>query len=335
MQSREVTSKFNKEEPDTKDCPLIYLSSQFSYPGREKTLEWIRRTGCTRQCFSFAFITEAGFFFSKGLKAQYEIAKECGLGIMIDSSAFQFRRFLVKATSGSFKSKFAMLGKKGDELRDDVVKAYIAFCKDQAHQWDFYIGFDYVRDARKVYAMQKYLERQWLRPVPVFHGDSGVEWLQRYIDDGHRLIGIGAARRGRKGYLDAVFDLAAKHNVKMHGFARTSVQDILNYPWFSVDSTTWIKASAYGKVIIPIPEENVCAQLHISVRRSTQVGSLHAMEPSVKKVLREIVESYGFDFELLQNSLHERTCYNGYILSNFSKLGFKVGNVMESWGKVC
>ncbi len=39
--------------------------------------------------------------------------------------------------------------------------------------------------------------------------------------------------------------------VRTHGFAMTSLLLITRYPWWSVDSSSWVKLGAYGFVYIP------------------------------------------------------------------------------------
>jgi hypothetical protein len=42
---------------------------------------------------------------------------------------------------------------------------------------------------------------------------------------------------------------AYKRDVKVHGFALTNSQITTEYPFYSVDSTTWINTSAFGTVL--------------------------------------------------------------------------------------
>jgi hypothetical protein len=39
--------------------------------------------------------------------------------------------------------------------------------------------------------------------------------------------------------------------IKFHGFAATSIRMILRFPWFSVDSASWVILGGYGKVWVP------------------------------------------------------------------------------------
>jgi hypothetical protein len=69
------------------------------------------------------------------------------------------------------------------------------------------------------------------------------------IDNGYTLIGLGGlipykASRARP-FFDQVFDLTEKHGVRLHGFG-VGGQDVIRYPWFSVDSSAWWSSAAQG-----------------------------------------------------------------------------------------
>jgi len=48
-----------------------------------------------------------------------------------------------------------------------------------------------------------------------------------------------------------VVDSKGKVKVKFHGFGMTSLHLIWRYPWFSIDSTTWVLVGAMGGVMMP------------------------------------------------------------------------------------
>ena len=102
--------------------------------------------------------------------------------------------------------------------------------------------------------------------VPVLHYDPDrkkvARWLIRYLEKGYSLIGLGGFSSsddfgigGLERLLDFVFSLLCpKWNnylpvCRVHGFAMTSPNLMLKYPWWSVDSASWIKSAAYGNII--------------------------------------------------------------------------------------
>ena len=104
-----------------------------------------------------------------------------------------------------------------------------------------------------------YMKREGLDPLPVYHYGEDMRFLERLLDHKVPYIGIGGlvgvAGGLRRAWLDRVFlritDDKGMPLVKTHGFGMTSVPLIFRYPWYSVDSTTWIKITANGGIYLP------------------------------------------------------------------------------------
>ena len=142
------------------------------------------------------------------------------------------------------------------------VDAYAAFVKKNKDVVDLYANIDVIGNAKLSWRNQRYLEKKGLRPVPVVHQGSGVEWIERYEAAGHNLIALGGMVSGREmragllRWLDVCFDFlcpppARLPRVRVHGFGLTSVELMHRYPWWSVDSASWTKVGAYGGVLVP------------------------------------------------------------------------------------
>lgn len=93
--------------------------------------------------------------------------------------------------------------------------------------------------------------------MPVFHYGEDRKWLDRYLDAGCTYIGLSVSHM-RSDPMQAL-DLTWRYlcgsggypTVKVHGFALTSKDVFIRYPWYSVDSTSWIMAPSYGCLLIP------------------------------------------------------------------------------------
>lgn len=104
-----------------------------------------------------------------------------------------------------------------------------------------------------------YMKEAGLDPLPVYHYGEDPRWLHNMLQHGCDYIGlgglVGVPSALRRAWLDRVFteitDEAGMPTVKTHGFGMTTIPLLFRYPWFSVDSTTWIKASATGAVYLP------------------------------------------------------------------------------------
>lgn len=94
--------------------------------------------------------------------------------------------------------------------------------------------------------------------IPVFHQNDHIHWLKRYIKEGADYIGISPANdrttsEKLKWMKKDCADLVNKYNIKTHGFAVTSFRLMTDsgFRWWSVDSASWVRLAAYGKVYIP------------------------------------------------------------------------------------
>lgn len=137
---------------------------------------------------------------------------------------------------------------------------YIKFAKKNHNSFAAYINLDVIFNAKLSYESLKYMEDQDCTPLPVFHVGSNTKWLRRYIDEGYGYICIAGMYPERfstirpildRIWKDILTDSRGKPRVKVHGLAATSYTLMRRYPWYSVDSSTPIKASGYGNIYVP------------------------------------------------------------------------------------
>jgi hypothetical protein len=116
--------------------------------------------------------------------------------------------------------------------------------------------------AKESYENQQRMKAEGLRPIPVFHMDEDYVWLDRYRDDGETYIGISPSKLAGTGeirsWLDECFarlTAGGRALVKTHCFGSTAWEIAVNYPWHSLDSTTWLKQPLMGQIIVPNGED--------------------------------------------------------------------------------
>lgn len=143
------------------------------------------------------------------------------------------------------------------------VRSYAKFVLKYGWAIDYYANVDAIRNPELTYEIQKQIEGEYgLKPVPVIHYATPEKWIFKYIEDGHTLLGIGGVGQGITAanyiaWADRLFTILCPQSagrkpvVRTHGFAMTSWTLTLRYPWWSVDSSSWIKAAAYGSIYIP------------------------------------------------------------------------------------
>lgn len=114
---------------------------------------------------------------------------------------------------------------------------------------DCYANLDVIGDATATYANQKYLEGLGLKPIPCFHYGEPFSWLKKYVDEGYEYIALGGVakmrdRKQRDKWIGTCFTIIPK-GVKIHGFGITSIPLLKKYPFYSVDSTSWLMSGIY------------------------------------------------------------------------------------------
>lgn len=287
--------------------PLIYLSGSSS--GREHE-EALVKYGCTHRCYSFAYCAPEGFNYASKMKEALEASVDLGVGVMMDSSAASFHSLARKRKVGQHSREDL------EKLRDSVITQYAKYVKPREKNWDWYVTFDYTHDPKICWDMVKYLEKKGLTPVPVVHGGQSTEWFRRYCEEGYSLIGLGGMAQ-RQGYkrarkvLDEIFNIAARYkNINLHGFGVTSLSLLFMYPWYSVDSASWVKAAAYGSILYVDAWRGMISEIHFTNKNATGKTKYAQMVPEVRRGVAREVEENGFKVKDLQTDSFARCLYN-------------------------
>lgn len=303
----------------------IYLGGRFS-TGTEIEQAWLDRTGCKYRCFSFANLHPEAMNYSINTIEALDVCIKNKVGIMMDSGAFSFHEMTAQTKR---RSKISDSKKTVDmeELQEQFYHNYVEYVKANKKKWDFYVTLDYRMHQPTILKMQKRFVKDGLLPVPVYHGDMGLEWLLKHKEMGCNLIATGLGKsirgirfKGRRYYFDRVFNFAAKHDIKIHGLAVTSLGLMTAYPFHSVDSATWVRSSIYGSIAFPDREKNVIYNLHVSKRHiTTGVASYNTMPQKQKDMVKETIKDFGFSLKELRSDkdgLEGRHMWNGKVFAH-------------------
>lgn len=115
-------------------------------------------------------------------------------------------------------------------------------------------------DIEETLANQNYLINNCpsVKILPVYHLSDWIttkyrDLLDKYIKDfDYIALGgvaglVGAGLNIKKRFLSYCF-AKTKQNIKVHGFGMTGNAFVLNFPFYSVDSTSWQSGSRYGQL---------------------------------------------------------------------------------------
>lgn len=146
------------------------------------------------------------------------------------------------------------------------IEEYISFIKQFEKHFTVYANLDVLNDPKATLQNQKIMERAGLHPLPCFHCGEPIKYLLHYLDnyDYIALGGMATSLSGngppsaamRSSWFDKIFSeyICAPDGmprVKVHGFGMTSLTLMTRYPWYSVDSTSWVVASRMGQILVP------------------------------------------------------------------------------------
>ena len=142
---------------------------------------------------------------------------------------------------------------------DIDIQDYIAFIKQHEKLLSVYAVLDVIGDAEGTLRNQRIMEDAGLAPLPCFHFGEPCKYLEQYVQDYDYMAIGGLAKMGGRAemfqFLDKAFDIICDSKgipqIKVHGFAVTNLRAMKRYPWYSVDSTSWLMTARMGCIRVP------------------------------------------------------------------------------------
>lgn len=149
---------------------------------------------------------------------------------------------------------------KGEIIDLSAYADFLFSMQDKGYNIEHFANLDVIGDPEKTMQNHQWLCQQGLEPMPVYHYGEPVEYLQAYLECGSH-VALGGLMQGTRQqllqWMDFLFDryltdAEGKAIVKVHGFGLTSATFLFRYPWYSVDSSSWVMTGAMGGVLIPV-----------------------------------------------------------------------------------
>lgn len=185
---------------------------------------------------------------------------------------------------------------------------------------------DGIGDPLKTYQNQKAMESLGVRPLPCFHYGEDERYLEYYIQH-YDYITIGGmvpiSTPQLIHWLDRIWakylvDGSGRPRLKVHGFGLTSVPLMTRYPWYSVDSSSWIQLAAHGNVFIPR-----YGQFAISARSpNVKVEGQHVdtLSPVHRAELERAIANQGYDPQRFRDLNYPRWAYNVWAYTELGRM---------------
>jgi len=198
--------------------------------------------------------------------------------------------------SGAYSVKHA--GKEID------INAYIRFL----HRWNFenYINLDIIGSWERSLKNQKEMESRGLNPIPVWHMGEPFTLLTDYVGS-YKYVAIGfrkgASSAERAQLASTIFDQYPR--TKFHMLAITQPEVLINHPFYSADSSTWLNSIKYGALLTP------WGYIHVSRRRGKTKRHVLNMSRVERIKWESYFEGMGFKIEdLLSDDYRIRAAYS-------------------------
>ena len=132
---------------------------------------------------------------------------------------------------------------------------YLKFLDKYGETFVVRANLDVIGSAEASLDNWEYLRKHKQDTFPVFHTRESYDMLEYYCQE-TGLIALGgmAGGTGNREYqtthLDHCFSIIQKYwPVRVHGFGITAPWALFRYPFYSVDSTTWLSSCRFGSTL--------------------------------------------------------------------------------------
>jgi hypothetical protein len=242
-----------------------------------------------------------------------EAIRQKGLKIFLDSGAF------------SAKSKGITID----------LEEYAQFIKDNDDIIRMASVLDVIGDCDASWINQQKLEALGCQVIPCFHQSEPIEACRYYVAN-YPYISLGGIAGGvsaiLRPWLDEVFteaicDKDGYAKCKVHGFGMTSLELMERYPWYSVDSTSWLMTASFGSIVFPELKRPISISERSPSRKD--LGQHYStLTDWEKSHLAELAALHGLDMEVCVKDYVPRYIFNAYA---FHEIGIRMGE--DHWRK--
>lgn len=181
----------------------------------------------------------------------YYYFEKAELKALIDSQMKYWNGIKVFADCGAFSAE-----KQGKHISLEQYMAWLQKWKDCLV---VYSNLDVIYNPRQTMENQLIMEREGLKPLPVFHIQEDWKYLHKYFDNYTYIALGGTANHPKKkkmaAWIRECFKRKPEH-VRYHGFGVSSPIIIKEFPWYSLDTTTWLNPIKFPDLALYNPLTN-------------------------------------------------------------------------------
>lgn len=211
---------------------------------------------------------------------------------------------------------------------------YCRFIQEHNDIIDVASVLDAVGDPLKTWQNQQAMEALGTKPLPCFHYGEDERYLDHYVAN-YEYITLGGmvpiSTPALLLWLDRLWekhltDSTGKPKVKVHGFGLTTIKLMKRYPWYSVDSSSWVQISSIGAVIHP--DHGTIYLSHTSPARKQEGRHFDTMSRIEQAQLAHEFAALGYSVQELRTSyLARRT----FCMWAYTELNRRIDSVGKSF----
>ena len=204
------------------------------------------------------------------------------------------------------------------------INKLIAFIHKNKQIFKIYATLDAIGDPVQTLENTNIMESNGLSPLPVFHYNEDISYLKKMIDK-YEYICLGGmvpiSTPQLQIWLDELWDRYLTDDdgsplVKVHGFGQTSMRLLKRYPWYSADSTSWVRPGSYGSILCDLGSYS---KVSVTYQSADSDDSYFRMKPYDKERFLKWLDDKGYTIQQLQETYKHRHCFNIEFLYDLCK----------------
>lgn len=178
-----------------------------------------------------------------------------------------------------------------------------------------------------VYMLERVKPEYKDKLVCAYHYGEPDTALERLLEgiDGYKpkyiALGGRAGISTKKLYsqLDDIFwptiKKSSNPNVKVHAFGVTVFEMLERYPWYSADSTSWLRTGITGSIYSRHAGFKV---INVSHQRTKDLDHISGLHPELREKILNEIESLGFTLEQLSDDYKARNMWNALYFKDWA-----------------
>jgi hypothetical protein len=211
------------------------------------------------------------------------------------------------------------------------IEKYCAYIRKNHDIIEVASVLDGIGDPLLTWQNQKRMEQLGTNPLPCFHYGEDERYLDWYVEN-YEYITLGGmvpiSTPQLRLWLDRIWkdhltDDQGRPKLRVHGFGLTTISLMKRYPWYSVDSSSWVQQAANGSILLPWHWKALSVSNNSpSAKKDNQ--HLNTLPEDQKQAVIKIIEDLGFDIDRMQNNYIARWTFN---LMSFTLLGAELTKI--------